>query len=61
LKLTSEASVPPTPFRERLPGVAETNWIEPIAGGGTTRLVDAEVTPAAVAEMTSVPAQPLSL
>jgi hypothetical protein len=61
LKLTCEASVPPVPFKEMVLGVAETNWIEPVAGGATTKLVESEVTPAAEAVMTSVPAQPLSL
>lgn len=60
MKRTCEASVPPIPFKEMLPGVAETNWIEPVAGGVTTMLVEGDVTPAAEAVMTSVPAQPLS-
>ena len=42
-------------------GVADTNWIEPVAGVLTTKLVEGDVTPAAEAVMTSVLAQPLSL
>lgn len=61
LKLTSDVSVPPIPFREMLAGVAETNWIEPVVGGVTTKLAGADVTPAAVAVIASVVAQPLSL
>src|SRR3990170_4897513 len=61
LKRTCAASVPPIPFKEMMLGVAETNWIEPVAGGLTTKLVEGDVTPAAEAVMTSVPAQPLSL
>lgn len=60
LKTTVEVSTPPIPFKDRLAGVAETNWIEPVAGGTTARLVAADVTPAAEAVMASVPAQPLS-
>lgn len=59
-KRTCAASVPPIPLKEMLPGVAETNWIDPVAGGVTTRLVEPDVTPAAKAVITSVPAQPLS-
>ena len=61
LKRTCEASVPPIPLKEMMLGVAETNWIEPVTGGATTKLVEGDVTPAAEAVMTSVPAQPLSL
>jgi hypothetical protein len=61
LKRTCAASTPPIPFREILLGVAETNWIEPVAGVPTTKLVEGDVTPAAKAVMMSVPAQPLSL
>ena len=30
LKRTCDASTPPIPFKERLLGVADTNWIEPV-------------------------------
>src|SRR3990170_2833857 len=61
LNRTCDASTPPIPFKEMLLGVADTNWIEPVAGVLTTKLVEADVTPAIEAVMTSVPAQPLSL
>src|SRR5471030_1461350 len=53
LKITCEVSTPPVPFNEMLEGVAETNWIEPAAGGVTTKLVGRDVTPAAVAVIAS--------
>jgi hypothetical protein len=61
LNRTCAASVPPIPLKEMMLGVAETNWIEPVVGVLTTKLVDGDVTPAADAVMMSVPAQPLSL
>src|SRR5471032_1120075 len=60
LKTTCEVETPPVPFNEMLAGVAETNWIEPAAGAVMTKLVGSDVTPAAVALIASVPAQPLS-
>src|SRR3972149_2172045 len=61
LKRTCAASTPPVPFNEMLLGVADTNWIEPVAGVLITKVVEGDVTPAIEAVMTSVPAQPLSL
>jgi hypothetical protein len=60
LKITCEVSTPPVPFKEMAAGVAEINWIEPTVGAVTTRLVEADVTPATEALIASVPAQPLS-
>jgi len=60
LKITCEVDTPPVPANEMLLGVADMNWIEPTVGGVTTKLVAADVTPAAVAVIVSVPAQPLS-
>jgi len=60
LKTTCEVDTPPVPANEMLLGVADTNSIEPTVGGVMTKLVGAEVTPAAVAVIESVPAQPLS-
>jgi hypothetical protein len=61
LKRTCAASTPPIPFKEILLGVAETNWIEPVSGVLTFNVVGTDVTPAVVAVMVSVPAQPLSV
>jgi hypothetical protein len=60
LKITCEVDTPPVPANEMMLGVADTNWIEPTVGARTTKLVAADVTPAAVAVIESVPAQPLS-
>ena len=61
LKRTCAASVPPIPLKEMVLGVEDTNWIEPVAGVLMNKVVEGEVTPAAEAVITSVPAQPLSL
>ncbi len=61
LKVTVEVDVPPVPCSEIVVGKAETYWIEPVAGGVTTREAEvAAVVPDTEAVTVSVLAQPLS-
>jgi hypothetical protein len=69
LKMTVEVSLRPVPLRPIVAGVAETNWIEPIAAAAIVTLpvaLKVEAVPlalvtVAVAVMTSVPLQPFAV
>jgi hypothetical protein len=69
LNMTVEVSLSPVPFRPIVGGVAETNWIDPIAAAAIVMLpvaerfsvVPAAVVKVAVAVISSVPLQPIAV